>query len=246
MTHTKKKFVSKTQVDFSFDELEKSPKSAVKLKFEEFDQVFSQTEDNQIIMGFLYMHNGKPIIIHEPDPCILYFTSAEKSLAEITSLQKQILDSAGLNNTHKIAELFFTFYQLSSNYVINLFAAIEAFNNSVLPDDYTFRLKKKLYDKTSIQRFLKHDLKTKQIIPEIFGKSFPEEFPNNSEIISKMKQLRDNAIHMKNYDKSFAASYRELFREFIAFDFINSYSSTKQYVNYYKSNWIEDCNCEKY
>jgi len=244
MTHTKKKFVSNIQLDFSIGDIDPEGKFAPKkIDFNEYDQAFLQTEDNKVIMGFLYMNKDTPIIIPEPDPTILYFTSAENSLLEILNLQSEILNLTGLNNSEKIANLFYTFFQLSSNFVINLFASLEAFNNGIIPNDFTHRIKRKLYDSNKIQRFLKFDTKVREVVPKIFEKSFIEDHPGKFENLNKMKKLRDNVIHMKNYSESFSASYRELFRDYLSFNFESAFNDTKEYVNYYKPNWIENCDC---
>ena len=72
----------------------------------------------------------------------------------------------------------------------------------------------------------------KEVIPEIFKKSFAREFPEKYQLIQKMKTLRDNVIHTKNHSKGFSASYRYIFREYLDFDYEEAYKITKDYINY--------------
>ena len=248
MRHSKKKFVNEIEVDFSLNELNENyniTNNSNEISYEKYDQAFMQFEDNKIVQGFLYLHNDNPIVIPEPDPSILYFTSAEMHLLELLKHQKEIFESIGFKNSENVANLFFSFFQLSSNFVINLFASMEAFNNSLIPTDFTYREKRRQYNRNEIQRFIKFETKIKTIIPEISNKSFFCDFENKYNVIDNMKQLSDNVIHTKNYSESFAPSYRELFRDFLSFNYQSAYNCTKDYMNYYKENWIEDCNCNK-
>lgn len=242
MKHSLKKFVHDFKVDFDLDQKNNSEK---KIDFNKYDQAFIKTVDKEVIQGFLYMNNGNPIVIAEPDPCLLYFTQAEKNILEILELKSEILQPFEMKNSHRVTECFFTFFQLTSSSLINFFASIEALNNSLIPNGFTIRIKRKLYDKTKTQRFLTFNTKTEEVIPEIFKKSFALEFPEKYQLIQKMKTLRDNVIHTKNHSKGFSASYRDIFREYLDFDYEEAYKITKDYINYYKPNWIENCDCGK-
>ncbi|RKE98169.1 hypothetical protein [Ichthyenterobacterium magnum] len=245
--HSKRKFVGDIKVDFKFDELDKVNEYAKKpseVDFEEYPKVFMQLEDQTIIQGFVHLIDGKPFMIPEPEPSILYFTNAEDKLNTLLNLQSILLESnLTTNNFSDLSHAFYNFFQLSSDYIINLFTSIEAFNNSLIPDDFSIRIKNENYNKERIQRSMDFLNKIKKAIPQIMNKSFLKEYHKKYEFLLDIKKLRDNVVHTKNMQSGFPASYRELYKSYLNFDFKKSYEITKEYFNFYKDDWIEDCNC---
>ncbi|MCK9414450.1 MAG: hypothetical protein M0Q53_19265 [Prolixibacteraceae bacterium] len=229
------------KVDWSYDDLIKDielPKTLTDLN--NFDQAYFFTEGNYIIQGFLYIHNNKLLVIPEPEPSILYYANALRVVETIIENRDKIFILVGIENAHKIDVLFSDFYIDAFNFVINLFASIEAFNNSVIPEDFTYRDRKRLLNREKIQRFASPDLKIESIIPKIFGKSFIDDNKEGHLIISKLKNIRDNLIHTKNQSENWAASYRNIFRDLLSFDYEKALESAKEYMNFYKNDWIEN------
>ena len=237
---SKRKFVNKIQVDWSFDDLMKDIGTPPPLPdLNSLDKAYIHTKDKQIIQGFLYLNNGNPVVIPEPEPSILYFSNAEKIIDDILHLRTEIFNSKSIRNIVVVdAPLFSDFFLLAFDFVINLFASLEAFNNSIIPEDFTFR-DKQLMDRDKIQRFATFDLKVKKITPQIFNKSFVVDFIRKYESLDKLRNIRDSLIHTKNFSKNWAASYRDIYRELLALDFENVLNCTKDYMNYYKPDWIE-------
>jgi hypothetical protein len=237
----KRKFVNNIQVDWSFDDLMKDIDLPLKLpNLDNLDQAFFFTKDNQIIQGFLYLNEGNPVLIPEPEPSILYYAHAARILDDILHLRMEIFNSKCLQNFVVVdASLFSDFFLLSFDFVTNLFASLEAFNNSVIPDDFTYRDNKRLLDRDKIQLYAKFDLKVKKITPRIFNKSFVVDFIRKYELLDTLRNIRDSLIHTKNFSKNWAASYRDIYRELLAFDFENVLYYTKDYMNYYEPDWIE-------
>lgn len=241
MSDSKKKYVNDIKVDWSYHDLmSKVDIPDKKYDLKDFDQAYLFTKDNRIIQGFLHLHENKPLVIPEPEPSILYFNNAGRKLSDILNLREELFKSIGLEKIIEADRLFSEFFMLSSDCIINLFAALEAFNNCVIPEDFTIRIKKRLMNRETIQRYARFDDKVNKIVPQIFDKSFVESFSKKWEIIDSLKKLRDNLIHTKNMSKNWAASYRDIYRECLSFDFDNAYIFTKDYMNYYKSDWIEN------
>jgi hypothetical protein len=219
-------------------------KKPSEVDFEKYPKVFMQLEDKTIIQGFVHLINGKPFMIPEPEPSILYFTNAEDKLNEILKIQSTLIESnLTTNNFSDLSHAFYNFFQLSSDYIINLFTSIEAFNNSLIPDDFSIKIKSKNYNKERTQRSMDFLNKIKKAIPQIMNKSFLKDNSEKHEFLLKIKHLRDNVVHTKNMQNGFPASYRELYKSYLNFDFKKSYEVTKYYFNFYKENWIENCNC---
>jgi len=224
MSDSKKKYVNDIKVDWSYDDLMSKvniPNRKYNLK--DYDQAYLFTHDNRIIQGFLFLKDNKPLVIPEPEPSILYFNSAGRKLKDIITIREQLFNAIGLEKVIDADSLF-----------------AEAFNNCVIPDDFTIRIKKRLMNREIIQRFARFDDKADKIIPQIFNKSFLIDFTDKWEVIESLKSLRDNLIHTKNMSKNWAASYRDIYRACLSFDFDNSYFYVRDYMNYYKSDWIEN------
>lgn len=178
MSDSKRKYVNDIKVDWSYDDLmSKVDIPNKKYDLKDYDQAYLFTHDNRIIQGFLYLHENKPLVIPEPEPSIIYFNNAGRKLNDLIAYREKLFKAIGLENIIEADSLFTEFFMLSSDFVINLFAALEAFNNSVIPEDFTIRIKRRLMDREVIQRYARFDDKVKKVIPQIFKKSFTEDYP---------------------------------------------------------------------
>lgn len=240
MSDSKKKYVNDIKVDWSYDDLmSKVDIPNKKYNYKDFDQAYLFTQDNRIIQGFLHLHDNKPLVIPEPEPSILYYNNAIRKLADIVNLRGDLFESIGLEKVIEADRLFTEFFMLSSDFIINLFASLEAFNNSVIPEDFTIRIKKRFMDREKIQRYARFDDKVTKVVPQIFEKSFIDNYPDKWELIDSLKSLRDDLIHTKNMSKNWQASYRDIYRACLSFDFESTLVFVKDYMNYYKTDWIE-------
>lgn len=245
-THSKKKFVGNIKVDWKMNEIEgveENAKKITEIDFDEWNKAFMQLADNTIIQGFVYKTNKGRVIIPEPEPSILYFTNAEHKLPEIIKRQNMIMSSNGFNNVHDMSNIFYGLFQLSSDYIVNLFNSLEGFNNSLFDDNFEMKYKRKVYNKERAQRSLDFTTKLKKAIPIATNKSYVNEHGQGYEFILKIKELRDDTVHLKNLSTGFPASYRELYVKYLEFDFQRSYQVIKDYMNFYKEDWIIDCDC---
>jgi hypothetical protein len=245
--HSKRKFVGNFKVDFNFDEVHgyyENAKTHDQIDIDEYPKVLMQMQDKTVIQGFMHIVSGKPLIIPEPEPSILYFTNAENKLTEILELQSKIIRSRSYKDFNEISHTFFSFFQLSSDFIINLYTSIEAYNNSIIiSSDFSIKIKKRNYNRNEALRELDFLTKVKRIPPHIKNISFVKTHPIKYEHFLKIKNLRDNVIHTKNMQDGFPASYRELYKSYLEFDFKKSYDYVKDYFNFYEKDWIEDCNC---
>lgn len=240
MSDSKKKYVNDIKVDWSYDDLmSKVDIPNKKYNYKDFDQAYLFSQDNRIIQGFLHLHDNKPLVIPELEPSILYYNNASRKLTDIVKLRDDLFESIGLEKVIEADRLFTEFFMLSSDFIINLFASLEAFNNSVIPEDFTIRIKRRLMDREIIQRYARFDDKVIKVVPKIFEKSFIENYPDKWELINSLKKLRDDLIHTKNMSKNWAASYRDIYRACLSFDFNKTYQYIRDYMNFYKTNWID-------
>lgn len=236
----KNKLLNDIKIDWDYKDLDPEGKGVVdKINYETHPNPFIFTEDKRIIQAFAHIHNGIPLIIPELNPTILYLSSAKKILSTSLELKAQLLELAGVKNYIQTAELFIKFFPQQSILITSLFTAIEAFNNGLIPDGFSYRHNRKHYNKEKIQRWTKFKEKTEQVIPEIFNRSFVVEFPKKYETICEIKNLRDDIIHTKNRYQGLA-SYRDIYKKSLSIDFENAYKITCDYINYYDPHLIEE------
>lgn len=239
--NSKNKLVNSIEVDWSFDDLFKDvdPSDYKNLDLNKYDQAYAQTADGKIIQCFLYLKEGIPTVIPEPEPSLMFFKNAENKLDSILKYREEIFSSMKLKNVYKASNLFSLFFNLSFDFIVNLFASIEAFNNSVIPEEYTFRHKRKLFNREKIQRYIGFEQKIEVIIPEIFEKSFLNH-AEKYDLIKKMRLVRNNMVHTKNQSKNWQASYRSIYRNTLDFDYIGTLKAVKEYMNFYEEDWIQN------
>lgn len=101
------------QVDFDIKELyDKNAPESLKEEhrnisnFDGFEYGVIQTQDKRLIQGMLYLNNNKPILIPEPDPCVIYFSNAQSLYAHLLSLKAEINGIDNFMDTDKITNTF--------------------------------------------------------------------------------------------------------------------------------------------
>jgi len=236
----KNKLLNDIKIDWDYRDIDPVGKGAVdEINYETHPVPYIFTEDKRIIPAFAHIHNGIPLIIPELNPTLLYLSSAEKILAETLELKEQLLELAGVKNYIQTAELFIKFFPQQSILITSLFTALEAFNNGLIPNEFSYRRKSKYLTKEKIQRWIKFKEKTEDVIPQIFNRSFVLEYPKKYETICEIKNLRDDIIHTKNRSQGLA-SYRGIYKKSLSIDFENAFQITRDYINYYDPHLIEE------
>lgn len=241
MNFTKRKFATEFHLDATefFENSQKHIESNLDLT--QYDQVLIPTNDGRLIQGFLFVSEGNPVIIPEPDPSILYLTNAEREILPLLKLKKYFPNAPIASQSAETANKFFDFFQHAMNFTINLCASIEAFHNSVIPHDFKHKHKSRYLNKIEIQKAINFGEKAKKILPAIYNRSYVKDFGSKYEQLLYLKSLRDGVIHTKDYSaKGQSVSFRELYKDFLNFNFENALLLTKEYMNYYEPEHIEN------
>lgn len=255
MKHLKKKFLKVFKVGNDVMEVmgsatvnESTIAELVRTDFEGYYAIL-QTDGNEIIQTFQYNKGGKVYFIPEPNPIVIYFEVARNSFRHIEKNKKPIFDELNQNkpDAYKILSCFHEFYFTVSIYATFLFNSIEAFINNLIPKDYKYskilNSKTEIYDKSQIQRHLSFEEKIKEVIPDILKRSFHKEHGHKYEHIVKLRKFRDEITHTKSFEGTKSGFYRELFTTSLDFDYENTLLSTRDFINYYEENLIEECEC---
>ena len=259
MKHLKKKFVSAKKVNDEvveqFNNVTVNEDAIIELSQNRFNGYYAtvMTDNNQLIQAFNYTdsNTGNLYFIPEPNPIVIYFETGRHFLNDIENKKSLLFDElkkpkpdAGL-----ILNYTFAYFQVTSISITFFFNAVEAFINSLIPKDYSYKRelhsKTEIFDKLQIQRHLSFDEKIKKVIPNITGKSFHSDFGQKWNEIKKLKEFRDEIMHTKALDKDSPILYENLYNTSLNFNYEKMQESVKDYINFYEENLIEECNCGK-
>lgn len=257
MKHLVKKYVRLFKVGQEvIDVLQNAPVDEKKLV--EFEQTkmdgyygIIQTDKNEIIQTFKYVHDNQVYMIAEPDPIVIYFDTAvayHKTIKERREKLFEKLSHFG-KNLHATNEHFYWYFSNACTSVIFMFLAIEALINKVIKPDFEYRRsigdrKVELFNKQQIQREIEFLEKIKKVLPEATGKNFVENFTHKFEQIKKLKQFRDEIVHTKSFEGDKVANfYEDLYVLSLDFDYDNTLLFVRDFINFYQEDLIEECNC---
>lgn len=205
------------------------------------------TENNFGIQAFEYSNQGKKYFIPEPDPVLIYFHSAQLNLKLIQESKKELLRMLDPTKpmSERVQHQIFSFFSLSSGFIIFLFTTIEAFINKSIPKEYRYKKEQKnkteLYDQQQIQRYISFDEKKTKILTEITRKDFHVSFPMKDQHLVNLKNFRDSIIHTKQ--SSGINKYDEICKKSLNFKYQDSIEAVFDFLNFYQPNYIEECSC---
>lgn len=212
-----------------------------------------QTEDNEIVQSFKYIHNNHVYLIAEPDPIVIYFDTASFHQKEINKRREKLfeeLEHFG-KNIHATNAHFYWYYSTVCTSIIFLFLSIEALINKIIKPDFEYRKpigdkRVELYDKYQIQRQIDFIEKIKIVLPLATGKNFVVEHGHKFEQIKMLKEFRDEIVHTKSLEGQNSPNfYQDLFVMSLDFDFDKTLLYVKDFINFHQDGLIEECNCGK-
>ena len=197
--------------------------------------------NRELIFGFDYRFKQDRIFIPELHPVTIFFSNAIMSLKNLNQYKIKLFnESPSMNDFHKDVDLklFGNFFQLSSNCLFNLQASLESFANGLIPDNY------KAFDKNGeeiVKLSLTHKLFT--TIPALKEKTFKKHNRRGNFVLVKTIELRNDIVHLKPSKDLTNTKYKKVYRELLRFNFPDAISIVRDYINFYESGLIEDCNC---
>ena len=157
---------------------------------EHYDYDLLLQTQNSLIAGFEYLFEGKKVVIQEINPITIYYSNAVMSNYRIKNYKNILIakNKEGIINSHA----FGNFFQLAFNCIINLQSSIETFLNYILNESkYVFYNKNNKVRKSSIHE------KIEIALPEIFNKTFKDDYENQFIQIKDLISIRNEMIHLK-------------------------------------------------
>lgn len=206
---------------------------------------FLQTTDGANIWGIHYNHNGIQTIIPLPDLTLVYFDFGHISNKIREEYEKKLFDKLASQEqvTEEVSNELYHYFGAASSCIIGMFNSLEAFVNSIIPDNAVFQkdLKQKteLYNKEQIQRNIGIMEKIKELLPQIFG----NKFDLSNSLITDLKNLRDDIVHTKS--QTDFSIQEELTKRMLAFKYEKCMEDIRDFMNHYKPNYVENCDCGK-
>lgn len=254
LTHIKLKPTTKIELDFDTSEIGKgveSPKSAIEeskkyLKSNKhsdfYDKDLMLVFDRQLVYAFDYAIGKDKLLIPELNPTTIFYSNAVMSHRRLISFKKDLFEkSPTVKNFNKPINpnLFGNFFQLASNCIVNLQAALESFANRQIPDKHPFLdINGEVFEPSIFHKLDK-------ALPDIKGKRFKSKFKKHNYRVRKIIELRNEIIHLEPIEKTTNTKYKITYRRLLAFDYSEAIISVEKLINFYEPDLIEKCECEK-
>lgn len=259
MKHLVKKYVRyvkfQENLNAAIAEIPVNEKEIARIRDEKMEDQYGMiiTDSNELIQAFKYETDGKIYMLPEPDPVVIYFDTAAFNYRRLREQRVEIFRDAALFGKHLLATTgnFYSYFANASSFAIYLFGALEAFVNKEIPKDFEYRRnfqdkRTELFDKGQLQRNIEFLEKIKDVMPQVKGKNFVQEFAHKYNQIKKLKYFRDEVVHTKSFEADQEPNfYQQLFVLSLDFDFEKTINFVRDYINYYQPGLIEECNCGK-
>lgn len=252
LTHIKLKPTRKIETNFNPADIGKDieiPKESVDIakKYQKTNQYNDDYDllmafDDHLIYGFDFIKDKEKFLIPEINPTTIFYSNAVMSHRKlIISREELFKKSPTIKNYNKSINPnhFGSFFQLASNCIINLQSTLESFANRQIPED------RKFFDKNEDEFDPSVFHKIDKILPEIYNKRFKSSYKKDNFIVRKIIELRNEIIHLKPIKENTNTKYKDVYRRLLKFDFTRAIIAVRKLVNFYESNLIEDCECEK-
>lgn len=190
--------------------------------------------------------DGQNFIIPEPNITILYFTLACQFHKLIKENKDSFLRTANIDNIfnsnkESLIKNSFSYFSLVSGFTVFLFTSLESFINSKIDKNSQIIKRDRTFgDYEYILRYCSFYHKIKHVLNKQTFKNFAQNNKVDYEIISELKKLRDELIHAKPENKHL--DYDKIIKKSLTIDFDKALAATRNFINYYEPNLIEDEN----
>jgi hypothetical protein len=256
MKHIKRKFLKQQKVDVDISKMAASAPIEPGQEHAGYRAIMDDgyyplilSEQNDLIQGFFYKAGNKSFMIPEPNLITVYFDISQAQIKFLYPAKADLLMNIGrngdlgttLNATH-------TFFHYSCISIFFLYNSVEAVINLQLPLDkeYVWKDAKKtvVYSHDQIQTGISFEEKIKSVLPQFLNRSFHQEYGHKYETILKLKDVRDEIAHTKVYAaKDRPNYYKEIFTKLLDFDYNKALQHSRDFINYFQPDLIEECNC---
>ena len=256
MKHIKRKFLSEISKS-EFEKFSEGKKVTIITRGEDtppLDKKFEKnhishlaTESRILIQSFPIKINGKLLMIPEPDPTLIYFSSAQNNYRLSIQHKANLIPKIDVQSdiSEEIVHDFYDYFSSTCGSIIFLFTSLESFMNSLIKDTHVYKKEQnnrtEIYSKKQIEQHINFDDKIKKVIPQLTGIDFLSSHPIVKQNIDNLKEFRDSIIHTKSNKDEF--TYDHIVKKSFNFDYDKAIEAVAKYMNGYKANYIIECPC---
>ncbi len=254
MKHIKKRFLEIANIDNI--PIDKSKGKYINdIKKEKDFLTILKTDEDKNFLGFMYRDKKtqQNLIINFPILPMVFYDNAYHNY-RISSQQRDAVISkiANFGNGGSFPEHeIYNFVGYSTSSIIMLCVALESFANEIIAHskyEYKIETSKRTEIYNHIQTQNEIDFKTKlfKVIPNCLKKFPPEKSLFKSKVITLI-DFRNKLVHLKSVDsgKESFIFQSELLRLVLGFDYIGSLTEVRNYMNFFRKDYIMDCDCDK-
>jgi len=252
MKHIKKKYYfeeSVPPIQEGRELLSAHRSDSKKLKKIKKDNIpFLFTTEQTYIMSMFYNYNGIETVIPIPDLTLVYYNNAYVSNKQRKEMEKKLF--AKLRNTEgevseSVTEELYHYIGMATSTIIQMFTSLESFINHLIPDDKTYiKVRKERtehFNKEQIQIHIRFWDKINEVLPYFCNLNFFKTSTPTNMHIRKLKELRDSIVHTKS--NSLFMEQSKLIESLLKFKYDETLLSIRKFMNFYKDQYIVDCNC---
>lgn len=211
-------------------------------------EVIVGTSGGYFYKAFPKKISGNVYLFPEPDPTLVFFSSAQKYRLQIEPSKNNLLQNInpGANKiTESITEQFYTYYEAVSCTVIFLFLSVESFINHLIPKGFEYKRensnKTEIFTANQTQKHISFSEKLKSVIPAATGIDYSKKFPLKSKSIMALKDFRDNIVHTKSMETPGLSD--ALVTKSFSFNYDEVISTVFHFMNTYKTDYLVECDC---
>lgn len=188
-----------------------------------------------------------------PDPILLYLSISHKQFQISEHIKSELFKKASLNSqgdvkilnsvANQTNDIYNTYLQSRVCSIIMLHCSIEAFVNSIIPENiqYPWVTKKgiQILDKQGIDKKVIFKDKLIKILKFITGVDLENNHKDLTDDILDFYQVRNDFVHLKSYmENTFKASYTSVFNNMLNMDVEKHQKNAHEFMNLIKPNYI--------
>lgn len=258
MKHIKRKFLfhdflQKTDLSEinGFESVDPKTITQEELKsVEKVTNTILHTDSGEKVFCFIHNNKGKRTLIPVPDFALVnynwaYMMNIQRKEHQV-ELLKNLEDLATATETSNT--FAYNFQGCASMCIIGLFTSIECYVNDIIPENFNYVVsqtkKTEIFNKEQIQRNIPFMEKLTKVLPKAFsGKSFFQNRTPTNAHIYKLKELRDDIVHIKS-DRT-GQNNIDILKRLLGFQYDETFQAVFKLFNFYKEGFIEECPCNK-
>lgn len=188
-----------------------------------------------------------------PNPVCFYLSIAEEEISkfkifldEVNLIDKKVAfpkQDGGLDVFRNLQkDELYKLFECAIKIPIFLYTALEAFSNQLIPEKYSYEIKRKgKKDRTLNREEIEQSISLKEKLSEILDRVYNVQLKKDIlwQVLGDIKNLRDELIHLKTRSQSAVKAYNHIYSKLVETDFDKWLESTIGIIKFYKPEYFE-------